>query len=91
MPQNDAPIMIAGALLLFLPLAAPAALAQVLAPDGCPLLVPRQEVILQPKRLPPSQVSRKNAAGCLSPADAIYGADGCPRQLCPAQTRGIAL
>ena len=38
---------------------------------------------LQPKRLKPQEVKAKNAAGCLSPADAIYGADGCPLKLCP--------
>ncbi|MCP9771851.1 hypothetical protein KBY66_04310 [Synechococcus sp. Tobar12-5m-g] len=65
--------------------------AEGLAQNSCPLLVPRQESFLQPKRLPPSQVSRKNAAGCLSPADAIYGPDGCPRKLCPKPTRGIEL
>ena len=62
-----------------------------LAQATCPLLVPRQESFLQPKRLQPAEVPRKNAAGCLSPADAIYGPDGCPRKLCPKPTRGIQL
>jgi hypothetical protein len=49
----------------------------------CPLLVPSEMPFLQPKRLKPGEVKAKNASGCLSPADAIYGADGCPLQLCP--------
>ena len=51
--------------------------------SSCPLLVPSQVSFLQPKRLKPEQVKAKNAAGCLSPADAIYGPDGCPLRLCP--------
>ena len=50
---------------------------------SCPLVVPSQVSFLQPKRLKPEEVKAKNAAGCLSPADAIYGADGCPLKLCP--------
>ena len=50
---------------------------------SCPLVVPSQVSFLQPKRLKPQEVKAKNAAGCLSPADAIYGADGCPLKLCP--------
>jgi hypothetical protein len=65
--------------------------AGALAQKSCPLLVPREEAFLQPKRLPPAQVPAKNAAGCLSPADAIYGPDGCPLKLCPKPTRGIQL
>ncbi len=53
------------------------------APDGCPLLVPRSQAVFQPVRLPPEAVARKNAGGCLSAADALYGADGCPSRLCP--------
>ena len=49
----------------------------------CPLLVPSDMPFLQPKRLNPGEVKAKNASGCLSPADAIYGADGCPLKLCP--------
>ena len=49
----------------------------------CRLLVPSQMPFLQPKRLKPGEVKAKNASGCLSPADAIYGADGCPLKLCP--------
>ena len=50
---------------------------------SCPLVVPSQVSFLQPKRLRPEEVKAKNAAGCLSAADAIYGADGCPLKLCP--------
>ena len=51
--------------------------------SSCPLVVPSQVSFLQPKRLKPEEVKAKNAAGCLSAADAIYGADGCPLKLCP--------
>lgn len=56
-----------------------------LPPPPCPLLVPASDSALQPLRIQPSQVARKNAVGCLSPADAaVYGADGCPLKLCRA-------
>ena len=48
----------------------------------CPLIVPVREAALQPLHLHPSQVPLKNSFGCLSPSDAIYGADGCPKRLC---------
>lgn len=51
--------------------------------SSCPLVVPSQASFLQPKRLRPEEVMAKNAAGCLSAADAIYRADGCPLKLCP--------
>ena len=51
--------------------------------NRCRLLVPSDMPFLQPKRLKPGEVKAKNASGCLSPADAIYGADGCPLKLCP--------
>jgi len=51
--------------------------------SSCPLVVPSQVSFLQPKRLKPAEVKAKNAAGCLSAADAIYGPDGCPLKLCP--------
>ena len=51
--------------------------------SSCPLVVPSQASFLQPKRLRPEEVTAKNAAGCLSAADAIYRADGCPLKLCP--------
>lgn len=54
-------------------------------PPPCPLLVPGSDYALQPLRIQPSQVARKNAVGCLSPADAaVYGPDGCPVKLCQA-------
>ena len=56
-----------------------------LPPPPCPLLVPVSDYALQPLRIQPSQVARKNAVGCLSPADAsVYGPDGCPVKLCRA-------
>lgn len=56
-----------------------------LPPEPCPLLVPGSDYALQPLRIQPSQVARKNAVGCLSPADAaVYGPDGCPVKLCRA-------
>jgi hypothetical protein len=56
-----------------------------LPPEPCPLLVSGSDPALQPLRIQPSQVPRKNAVGCLSPADAaVYGADGCPVKLCQA-------
>lgn len=48
----------------------------------CPLIVPVRLAALQPLHIPPVQVPLKNRFGCLSPADAIYGPDGCPRRLC---------
>ncbi|EAQ74133.1 MULTISPECIES: hypothetical protein [unclassified Synechococcus] len=50
---------------------------------SCPLLVPLKDSVLQPLRIQPRQVPRKNAGGCLSAADALYSADGCPLKLCP--------
>ncbi|CAK6688723.1 hypothetical protein ICNINCKA_00463 [Synechococcus sp. CBW1107] len=50
---------------------------------SCPLLVPLNDSVLQPLRIQPRQVPRKNAGGCLSAADALYSADGCPLKLCP--------
>ncbi|MCP9825403.1 hypothetical protein [Synechococcus sp. EJ6-Ellesmere] len=50
---------------------------------SCPLLVPLKDSVLQPLRIQPRQVPRKNAGGCLSAADALYSADGGPPKLCP--------
>ena len=58
-----------------------------LLPPPCPLIVPPELPALQPVRIQPSQVAAKNRMGCLSPADAIYGPDGCPLKLC-APTSG---
>ena len=56
--------------------------AQSAPKPTCPLVVPANQQVLQPKRIKPEQVKAKNALGCLSPADAVYGADGCPLRLC---------
>ena len=56
--------------------------AQYTPKPSCPLVVPPNQQIVQPKRIQPNQVKAKNAMGCLSPADAVYGADGCPLKLC---------
>ncbi|MEN9540961.1 MAG: hypothetical protein RLZZ459_1052 [Cyanobacteriota bacterium] len=55
---------------------------QILNSLGCPLLVRPSESERQPMWIPPAQVAAKNRLGCLSPSDAVYGPDGCPRQLC---------
>lgn len=54
----------------------------------CPLVVPPTQSELQPLRIKPSQVATKNAIGCLSAADAVYGPDGCPLRLC-GQNSGV--
>ncbi|MEA5442765.1 hypothetical protein [Cyanobium gracile] len=88
--------LLAGVMPLALPLAAQPALAQAvspneplaieaspgLSPPACRLLVPKSEAVLQPLRIHPAQVPQKNSMGCLSAADARYGPDGCPSQLC---------
>ncbi len=58
----------------------------------CPRLAPANNpTSVQPLRIQPGQVPRKNARGCLSPADAVYGPDGCPRQPCGADAGVIQL
>lgn len=53
----------------------------------CPRIAsPAGQSYLQPARLPASQVAAKNKLGCLSPADAIYGPDGCPLRYCGASS-----
>jgi hypothetical protein len=37
------------------------------------LIVRKDQQILQPRPISPAQVAGKNAMGCLSAADAIYG------------------
>jgi hypothetical protein len=61
-----------------------------LTPPPCPLIVPKNAAALQPVRIQPKEVRLKNQLGCLSQEDAIYGPDGCPRQLCTKAT-GIPL
>ena len=53
----------------------------VLASPGKP-----NPTLLQPMRIKPQQVKAKNAMGCLSPSDAIYGPDGCPLRFCGANS-----
>ncbi|CAK6695599.1 hypothetical protein IFHNHDMJ_01856 [Synechococcus sp. CBW1107] len=57
----------------------------------CPLVVPKSQSLFQPLRLRPSQVASKNARGCLSQADAIYGSNGCPTRLCPRDSGAFQL
>jgi len=56
--------------------------------NACPLLVKPEDAALQPLPIDPAQVAGKNALGCLSAADAVYGPDGCPSKLCGAG-RGV--
>jgi hypothetical protein len=72
---------VAGAM-LGLGMAPASSLAQSLLRPACRLLVPASQSYLQPRRIQPNQVAVKNAMGCLSPADAVYAADGCPLRLC---------
>ena len=58
-----------------------------LSAESCPAIVDVAAGAIQPMRLAPAQVASKNNLGCLSPYDAIYGADGCPTRLC-GQTKG---
>ena len=65
--------------------------AQDLPKPPCPLVVPASQKLLQPRRIQANQVQAKNAMGCLSPADAMYGADGCPLRMCGADAGVIQL
>ncbi len=65
--------------------------AQGLPKPPCPLVVPASQKLLQPRRIQPNQVQAKNAMGCLSPADAVYGSDGCPLRMCGAEAGVIEL
>ena len=56
--------------------------------SSCPLIVDTSNAALQPLRIAPGDVARKNRRGCLSAYDAIYAADGCPLKLC-GQGKGI--
>jgi hypothetical protein len=57
----------------------------------CPLIGPEGSTAIQPRRIQPSQVAEKNAMGCLSPADAHYGPDGCPLRMCGQQSGAFRL
>jgi hypothetical protein len=74
-----------------LALVAAPAQADMAGRGGCALNVPAGLAELQPLRIPAKQVAAKNARGCLSPADAIYGADGCPLRLCGSDAGVIQL
>ena len=65
--------------------------AQGLPKPSCPLVVPASQKLFQPRSIQPNQVQAKNAMGCLSPADAVYGADGCPLRICGAEAGVIEL
>ena len=62
-----------------------------LAPNSCPAIVNVNAGEIQPLRLPASEVAAKNQLGCLSPNDAIYGADGCPLRLCGQNQGSVPL
>ena len=62
--------------------------AAALVPSPCRLVVPPGQSVLQPLKIRPDQVPLKNRLGCLSPADALYGPDGCPLRLC-GPTKGV--
>lgn len=62
--------------------------AAALVPSPCRLVVPPGLSVLQPLKIRPDQVPLKNRLGCLSPADALYGPDGCPLRLC-GPTKGV--
>ena len=65
--------------------------SQALPKPPCPLVVPASQKLLQPRRIQANQVQAKNSMGCLSPADAVYGADGCPLRMCGADAGVIQL
>ena len=72
-----------------MPLALPASTLLLLAqtmpgvtPGGCPWLVSSGDYLYQPTKIAPQRVADKNARGCLSSMDAIYGANGCPVRFC---------
>jgi len=65
--------------------------AQGLPKPSCPLVVSPSQKLFQPRRIQPNQVQAKNAMGCLSPADAVYGADGCPLRMCGSNAGVIQL
>jgi len=55
----------------------------------CPRIGPPGTI--QPLRIQPRQVKAKNARGCLSAEDALYGADGCPLRFCGTRTPRLQL
>ncbi len=63
----------------------------VLVPSPCRLVVPAGQAVLQPMKIRPEQVPLKNRLGCLSPADAVHGPNGCPVRLCGAGQGALPL
>jgi hypothetical protein len=55
----------------------------------CPWIGPPGTI--QPLRIQPRQVGAKNARGCLSAEDAVYGPDGCPVRFCGTRTPRLQL
>ncbi|RCL53939.1 MAG: hypothetical protein DBW85_02285 [Synechococcus sp. MED-G71] len=82
-PQQMVQLITTGLLLLSM---SPAAAQPAVMPgdtfNGCRWLVPAGQSLFQPRKLEPQDVAAKNARGCLSQLDAIYGADGCPKRFC---------
>jgi hypothetical protein len=60
-----------------------------LTPPPCPRIGPTGTI--QPLRIQPQQVKAKNARGCLSAEDAVYGPDGCPIRFCGQRTPRLQL
>ena len=64
---------------------------QVLPASSCPAIVNVGAGQIQPIRIAPADVTAKNRLGCLSPNDAVYGADGCPLRLCGVSSGTLPL
>ena len=71
------PLALSASTLLLLAQAMPG-----VTPRGCPWLVSKTSYLYQPTKILPVRVAEKNARGCLSKMDAIYGPDGCPLRFC---------
>jgi hypothetical protein len=59
--------------------------------NSCSAIVNVGAGAIQPLRIAPVDVASKNRLGCLSPNDAIYGADGCPIRLCGSDRGAVPL
>jgi hypothetical protein len=64
---------------------------QPLPASSCPVIVNLAAGQIQPLRIAPADVAAKNKLGCLSPNDAVYGANGCPSRLCGAAQGAVPL
>jgi hypothetical protein len=64
---------------------------QPLPTSSCPGVVSLGAGAVQPLRIAPAEVAGKNQLGCLSPNDAVYGADGCPIRLCGSDRGAVPL